>query len=122
MKRIIPGVLFITCVMFIGCSTSPICVTDSVTPLQGKTITEKLGQCSGSDTAWSFLGLYMFGRPDIDEAIKEAVASKGADTIINVRCYEKWGYFLFFSTSTVIVEGEAVKLGSPETEKKVKGK
>ncbi len=105
-----------------GCSTSPVCVTSSVTPVNGKTVAENLGKCSGSDTAYSFLGLFMFGRPDLDIAIKEALVEKKGDTLINVRCYETTRYFLLFGTNTVIVEGEAVKFGSDETPVKGRGR
>lgn len=101
-----------------GCSTSPVCVTSSVTPMYGKTVSENLGKIEGSDTAYSFLGLFMFGRPDLDLAIKEAVEQKKADTLINVRCYETSRYFLLFGTTTVTVEGEAVKFGADESESK----
>ncbi len=105
-----------------GCSTSPVCVTSSLTPLQGKTVTGNLGECSGSDTAWSILGIYMIGRPDINRAVQKALDSKKGDTMINVRCYETYSYFLFFSTSTVTVEGDAIKFAEPAVAEEKKGK
>ena len=91
--------------------------------MAGKTVAENLGKVQGSDTAFSFLGLFMFGRPDIDMAIKDALQSKSGDTLINVRCYETSRWFLLLGTNTVIVEGEAVKFGAaPENEKKGRGK
>jgi len=77
--------------------------------MEGKVVAENLGRCNGSDTAYSFLGLFMFGKPDLDAAIKKALAGKKGDTMINVRCYETTGYFLLFSATTVTVEGEAVR-------------
>lgn len=120
-------ILIIACGVLTGCSTTtPVCITSSVTPMSGKTVAENLGKCEGSDTAYSFLGLFMFGRPDLESAIKEALAQKGGDTLINVRCYETSRYFLLFSTTTAVVEGEAVKFGEPEqlkgTEKKGRAK
>lgn len=97
-----------------GCSTSPVCVTSSVTPMSGKTVSENMGRCEGSDTAWSFLGLFMIGRPDLDVAIKDALARSGGDTLVNVRCYETSRYFFLFSLTTVTVEGEAVKFSPDE--------
>lgn len=125
MKKIIQLIaVFIICAMFAGCSTVPICVTSSITPLQDKTVTENLGQCSGSSSAYSILGLFMIGRPDINEAISNALDTKKGDTLINVRCYEKTSNFIIFTISTVIVEGEAVKFGQAAAgeEKKGKGK
>lgn len=123
MKHIRISFLLISVILIIaGCSTSPVCVTSSVTPLSGKTVAENLGKCSGSDTAYSFLGLFMFGRPDLDHAIREALSEKKGDTLINVRCYETTRYFLLFGTNTVVVEGEAVKFGSDETPVKGRGR
>ena len=108
-KGFIYTALLAAVIFFNACSTAPICVTPSVTPMQGKFTAENLGKTEGSDTAVSVLGLFMIGRPDLDLAIKNAIMKKGGDTLINVSCYETWGYFLFVSTTTVTVEGEAVK-------------
>jgi hypothetical protein len=121
MKKItIYTALVAVVLMLNACSTSPICVTSSVTPLQGKIVAENLGKTEGTDTAFSILGLYMIGRPDLDLAIKDALAKKNADTLINVSCYETWGYFLLGSFTTVRVEGEAVKFTVQETDSKGK--
>jgi hypothetical protein len=106
--------------LFSACSTTPVCVTSSVTPMEGKVIAENLGKTEGSDTAFSILGLFMIGRPELDLAIKEAITKKGGDTLINVSCYETWGYFLLGSVNTVKVEGEAVKFSVEETAPKGK--
>lgn len=97
----------------VACSTVPISATSTLTPLEGKTVAENLGKTKGTDSAFSVLGLYMIGRPDIDLAMKEALAAKQADTLINVRLYQRWSYFLLFDYTTVIVEGDAVKF-APE--------
>jgi hypothetical protein len=121
MKQIIlSSAIILSFIFTVSCSTAPVCVTSSVTPLQGKTITENLGKTKGSDSAFSILALYMIGRPDLDAALKEAIQAKGGDTLINVRCYETWSWFILFSITTVKVEGDAVKLGAAEPA--VKGK
>jgi hypothetical protein len=123
MKQIIIISAILTVILITGsCTTSPICVTSSVTPLQGKVITENLGKTEGRDTAFSLLGLYMIGQPDLDIAIQDAVKLKRGDTLINVRCYETFAWFVLFSTTTVKVEGDAVKLGTAEIELKDKKK
>ena len=106
--------LAITVGLFSSCSTSPVCITSSLSPLNGMVVTENLGKCQGKDTAWSFLGLFMIGRPDIDRAIKNALSQNGGDTLINVRCYEVSRYFFLFGSNTVVVEGEAVRLVKEE--------
>jgi len=120
MKKIIVTNLIAAVILLNACSTTPVCVTSSVTPMEGKVITENLGKTEGSDTAFSILGLFMIGRPELDLAIKEAVSKKGGDTLINVSCYETWGYFLLGSVNTVRVEGEAVKFTVQEIESKGK--
>lgn len=105
-------VIFLT----LSCTTAPVCITSTVTPLQGKTITENLGKTEGTDWALSIFSIYMIGRPDLDIALQEALKVKGGDTLINVRCYEQWSWFLFFSITTVKIEGEAVKLASAGTD------
>ncbi len=92
-----------------SCITAPVCLTPSTTHIQEKTALQKLGQTDGSSSAWSVLGLWMIGRPDIAGAIDEAVRKKDADALVGVRCYETYRWYLFFSTTTVRVEGEAVK-------------
>lgn len=84
-------------------------MTASSTPLHNKVIVENLGQSEGSDWSWSLLGLWSIGRPDIDKAINEAIASKNGDALINVRWYEKHYYFVLFSVNKVIVTGQVIK-------------
>lgn len=125
MKKILFYLAVISAGIIISaCSTSPVCVTSSLTPLQGKTVSENLGECRGSSTAWSILGIFMIGRPDINLAIQEALDSKKGDTLINVRCYETYGYFILGSFSIVTVEGDAIKFAEPAVtdDKKGKGK
>lgn len=123
MKHIgITSLLIVFILIIAGCTTSPVCVTSSVTPMSGKTVTQNLGKCEGKDTAYSVLGLFMLGRPDLDLAIKDALSQKGGDTLVNVRCYETLNYFLLFSINTVTVEGEAVKFSADEVPARGRGK
>jgi len=123
MKHIILSVLTIVSVALLaGCSTSPVCVTSSVTPMGGKIVAENLGKCSGCDTAYSVLGLFMYGKPDLDLAIQNALEEKKGDTLINVRCYETSRYYILFGSNTVVVEGEAVKFIPDGTSGKGRGR
>jgi len=123
MKHIkLSAAVVLTAAIITGCSTAPVCITSSVTPMNGKIITENLGKCEGKDSAYSFLGLFMIGRPDLDLAIKDALSRKGGDTLVNVRCYESLNYYLLFSINTVTVEGEAVKFTADEVSGRGKGK
>ena len=107
-------ILFIIMICCNGCVTTPVCITSSNTPVNGKTIEENMGTTRGSDSAVSILGLWMMGRPDTGVAIDEAIESKKADALVNVQCYQETSYFILFSLTTVIVEGEAVKFASKE--------
>jgi hypothetical protein len=102
----------ISCMILISCSTVPICITPSNMPLHDKSVSENLGKTEGKDSAYSILGLFMIGRPDIEAAMKEAIKAKNGDALINIRCYETSVYFILFSVNTVRVEGEAVKFAA----------
>jgi len=121
MKKYILLVSVIFLATFSSCITSPVTMTSSLTPIQNRPIVENLGKTSGSDRAWSILGIWMIGHPDLDTAIEEAKKAKNADTLVNVRCYETYIWYFFVSTSTVRVEGDAVRLGE-EAKPEVKGK
>jgi hypothetical protein len=104
------AITIITGVIFCSCSTTPISYTSSITPMDGKRVVENLGKTEGRDSAYSILGLYMIGRPDLDSALRSAIEKKNGDTLINVSCYETYSWFILFSKTTVLIEGDAVKL------------
>jgi len=112
--RIFATVVVSLVVFLTGCVTTPVCITSSNTPVNGKTIEENMGTTRGSDSAVSILGLWMLGRPDTGVAIDEAIENKKADALVNVQCYQETSYFILFSLTTVVVEGEAVKFASKE--------
>ncbi len=98
----------------ISCATIPVGLTSSNTPLQNKAVEKNLGPVSGSDGTWSFLGLWMYDRPDIDAAVSKALAKSGGNALINVRCYRSSTWWGLFSWHSVRVEGEAVLLKDAE--------
>ncbi len=114
MKRYGKYIAIMFIIILTGCVTTPVCITSSNTPMVGKTVKENLGTTRGSDSAISILGLWMLGRPDTGAAIDEAIKEKNADAIINLQCYQKRSYYVLFSLTTVIVEGDAVKTASKE--------
>lgn len=110
-KRIFIVICGIYCITtLLSCITTPVCITSSTTPIYGKMNIEKLGRAAGSSSAYSILGLWMIGKPDAKEAIEEALLVKNAHSLVDVYCYQTWQYFLFFSITTVYVEGEAVRI------------
>lgn len=106
--------------LLLSCSTTPISISQSSIPLYDKTVTENLGRVEGTDSAYSVLGLWMIGRPDIERAMNAAIKQKNGDALINIRCYETWSYYILFSRDTVMVEGEAIKLIQDSAAKSVK--
>jgi len=96
--------------------TTKISSIETFTPLEGKVIVEQLGETEGKDSVYSIfllqnLFLYnMFGKIDMQKAIREAIDKKNADTIVDVNCYTKTYYFLLFSKTDFIVKGNAVKI------------
>jgi hypothetical protein len=112
MKKIIIILSSLSLAVLLGSCVSPIGLTSSSTPLQGKIIEENLGASEGGHGSVAVLGLYSIGRPDIDIAIDEAVKKKGGDALINVRLYESTSYFVLFSYTKVIVKGEVIRFSS----------
>lgn len=111
-----------TTLLCASCITAPVCITSSTTPIINKTITENLGRVSGQHRTWALLGAWMFKRPDMDVAIQNALSEKGGDALINVRCYQTVNWYLFFSITTVTVEGDAVKFEAAGAKDVKKGK
>jgi len=110
MNKLIIAIFTASLLLFAGCSTAPVGIAPSITPLNEKTINTNLGQAVGKDSAYSVLGLFMVGRPDIRTAVNNALNSSGGDTLINVQLYRTYRHFILFSVSTVVVQGDAVKL------------
>jgi len=94
----------------LSCVTTEVARQASTIPIAPSMEVRDLGPTRGSSTAWSFLGLWMWGRPETGAAMDEAVREKGGDALVDVRCYQTWRWFVLFTTTTVYVEGKAVKL------------
>jgi hypothetical protein len=120
-RILIPVSLILITTLLASCRTAPVAMAPSNTPLLDRKVEANLGKTSGSHSVWSLFGIWMFGRPDVEEAVKSAVTSKQGDALINVKCYQSIKWFIFFTIDTVTVEGEAVLLGrEKEKEKKKK--
>lgn len=111
----------VAAIMFSSCVTYPVSMSPSSTPVHDKIIGENLGKTEGSDAVYSVLGLWMIGRPDIDSAVKSALAKKNGEALINVRVYETTVWYVLFTRTIVRVEGEAVtfrRTGEKDEKKK----
>jgi len=97
---------------------TPVGLTSSTTPVQGRVIAENLGPSEGSDGCFSVMSLFSIGRPDIDQAIQEAVGKKKGDALINVRIYEKTIFMLLVTYTEVIVRGDVIRFAKEEVKKR----
>lgn len=113
-------ILIAACMSLSACVTTPMGITSSATPLQGKVIAENLGHSEGRDSTVAILGLWTIGSPDIDSAIQSAVTAKAGDTLINVRYYKRTSYFILFSITRFTVEGDVIKFKTDDQTKKKK--
>jgi len=120
-KTVLTALLSVTAListLLSSCITTPVSIPESNTPLAGKKISENLGKAEGSSSyAFSVLGFWMIGRPDIEEAVNNAIQSKKGDALINVRCYQTYLWFVLIGLTDVTVEGEAVKFEAIKNEK-----
>lgn len=103
------AIALIGALLFTSCSSTPVPKLQSTVPIAEDTKYENLGRSSGSSSTWSFLGLWMHGRPDVDRAFAEAIGKKKGDAMIDVTCRERTLWFILFSVTTVSVQGEVVK-------------
>ena len=103
------AIALIGTLLFTACASTPVPKLQSTVPIAEGTKYENLGRSSGSSSTWSFLGLWMRGRPDVDRAFAEAIDKKKGDAMIDVTCRERTLWFILFSVTTVKVQGEVVK-------------
>ena len=99
--------------LLMGCAT-PMGMTASNTPLQGRRIVQNYGKVEAHTTSWIlyFPFIIPITEPDIDGSISETLAEKKADALINVHWYEKQYYFGLFGFNRTIIHGAAVKLAN----------
>jgi len=124
------SILFILAAALLTACVSPMGMTQSTTPLEGRTY-ETLGKGSGSSSAFSVLGLWQVNRTDIDEAIREAIRQekKGAlvkeaaqkkkgDALINVTWQERTFWFILIGWHRLEVKGEVIRFTDKDEAKK----
>jgi hypothetical protein len=109
-KQVFLALLLMILLSPLACITTPVGITTSSHYIGDRTIAQNLGKTRGRHTTWSLFGVWMFGTPDIDSAVQEALQKKGGEILINVRCYEELNWYLFFGLHRVIIEGDAVTL------------
>ena len=77
--------LAVSVMMVVGCSHIPAGLAPSASPLDGGEVTV-LGHATGEASYFSLFGIFPFGKPDYNAAIKDAVSKfPGGTKLINVR-------------------------------------
>lgn len=114
-KNVVFVALAVTAVLLCSsCASTPVPMLRSTVPIGEKQKFVNLGSSHGSATTWSFLGLWMKGRPDVDKAFRKAIEKKGGDAMIDVRCRETTLWFILASFTRVTVHGQVVKFQPTE--------
>ena len=106
-------IINIIIIIFIASCSTIEYKADSTTPLNDRAYAE-LGKTKGTGRAWSLFGLWMFGRPDMDDAIQDALAKNSGDALINVTSHQERMWFLFFAIDTLTIDGKAIKFYTEE--------
>ena len=112
--KILSGLIILTVLLVYSCSTIPVGISPSTTPLHNKVISTNMGTVEGEHRTYSIFCIWMIDKPDIDLAIANALGKKNGDALINVRCYKNDTWLLFIGLHSVTVVGEAVKLKEEE--------
>jgi len=110
-------ILLILATALLSACVSPMGMTSSTTPLEGRTY-ETLGKGSGSSNAFSVLGLWQVNRTDIDEAIREASRQKNGDALINVTWQERTYWFILIGWHKLEIKGEVIRFTDKDEAKK----
>ena len=117
--KIILSMLIIAVLSSFSCITTPVGIAESNIPLNNKPVSE-LGESKGnSSLTFSILGLWMIDKPDIKEAVTEAIDSKSGHAITNVRIYNNYIWFVLFGINYVTVEGDVIKFENIESQEEV---
>ena len=114
MKRVaqVIGMIMLTLAVgmtIAGCASWPGGVAASNTPLDGRKYVV-LGHEVGKDSMPLILNfLPLSGPTSVQEAIKDAVAQRGGDAMINVTVDGYWHTWILFALWTTRVEGDVIR-------------
>jgi len=103
--------LSLFCLLFAGCLSigrQPIGISPEAFETQGRSY-DILGDAEGYSSSFAFFWLFSFGQPSIDEAIVEAVRSKGGDNLIDINFYREREIYITGTVNAVRVTGKVIK-------------
>ena len=103
--------LLLFCLLFSGCLSfvrHPAGIAPEAFATQGRSY-EVLGDAEGYSSSFTLFWLFPFGQPSVDDAIAEAVRSKGGDNLINVSIYKERDVYITGTVNGVRVTGKVIK-------------
>ena len=106
-----PAALLLFCLLFTGCLSfagHPAGISPAAFATQGRSY-DILGDAEGYSSSFTLFWLFPFGRPSVDDAIAEAVRSKGGDNLINVSIYKERDIYITGTVEAVRVTGKVIK-------------
>lgn len=101
-------VFILPIILLLGCSVMPAGITPAADDLANQQY-EVLGKANGSASHFSLFFFLPLGKADIDAAIREAIAKRGGDNLINVRYWQRASWALIGTIITIEVEGDVIK-------------
>ena len=107
LKLVVLSVMVLT--LTAGCVNRPGGIAASTTPLNNQEY-QVLGNVEGTDTHFALLGILpLTGANTTQEAVEDALTSKGADALLDVTVDFHWEYWILFSRSVTAVQGNAIR-------------
>jgi len=106
-----PAVLLLFCLLFAGClsfARHPVGISPEAFATQERSY-EVLGDAEGYSSSFTLFWLFPFGQPSVDDAIAEAVRSKGGDNLINMNIYREREIYITGTVNAVRVTGRVIK-------------
>ena len=103
--------LLLFCLLFAGCLSikrHPIGISPEAFETQGRSY-EVLGDAEGYSSSFAFFWLFSFGQSSIDEAVTEAVRSKGGDNLIDISIYREREIYITGTVDAVRITGKVIK-------------
>ena len=103
--------LSLVCLLFAGClsfARHPAGISPAAFETQGRSY-DVLDDAEGYSSSFTLFWLFPFGQPSLDDAVAEAVRSKGGDNLINVSIYKERDIYITGTVDAVRVTGKVIK-------------
>ena len=112
MKRLFAVVIFLSQLFLFGClsfSKHPAGMTAQASEIRGRQY-EVLGDAEGVSSSFTFFWLLpLVPQATLDEAIDEAIRSKGGDNLIDISYYKERDVYITGTVDLIRVRGKVIK-------------